>query len=457
MKNKIYQKLSALSLVLLVFSACEQAYFPQPPRAKVAQKTSTLQAAYVSTPPMAITDAYWKTADFLEVPFADLTDLNKNELYANGFLNMTGTYGGKATFNKGADPKLVMKAAYDNSKLYLYMEWVDSDMSPALESAFFSGPTDPLKTDSAGGWTSQGNSDKIALAFEIANASSAAGTFSDKGCAASCHNNKMQPSAGSVDIWKWDLAISEPLGYAVDMMTDATTGISNDAGTSMATRNKVTPGNPRSGPVYEWDGTEQSYTRPDGKTTNLDPAFYLLNKALFTGDVHKGDVVYHHPTYGCNHCHGENGDGVGSFGEATAFASTGFAGKYSRSNIISFSGNEEHTGKQYWQQVPTGSYDDLIAYIKGLGSLPGHYLTTPTGSSANVWSVSNVTRSKVNVIAPHTVYKVLLVRDLSTGNPDDAQFTAPQGKSFPFGVALMDHDGKNHIGSLKQILTFQSK
>jgi hypothetical protein len=68
-----------------------------------------------------------------------------------------------------------------------------------------------------------------------------------------------------------------------------------------------------------------------------------------------------------------------------------------------------------------------------------------------------VARTKVNTIAPHTVYKVILVRDLTTGNPDDIQFTTPEGKSYPFGMALMDNDGKNHIGSLKQILTFKSK
>ncbi len=448
-----HKALIIATLVLLIATSCQKEYFPQPPAPKVAKETTTLEATFAITPPLSLNDPFWKAADFLKVP---VIDLNKNMLYGDGLLNMTGTYNGYLSFNGGTDPKVVMKAAYDATKLYIYLEWIDSDISPAFEASFLNGPLDPLKSDTSGGWTSQGNSDKVSLAFEIANASSAAGTFSDKGCAASCHQNKMQPATGSVDIWNWDLAISEPLGYAKDMVTDGVNGFVNDAGTPMAVKNKTSANNPRSGPAYEWNGVEQTHIRPDGKSTNLDPAFFLLNKTAFLGDIIKGEKVYHNATYGCGHCHGEKGEGDGPTGEGTAFASTGFAGKYSRAMINTYSGNSDlHTGYSYWAQVPAADYDDLIAYIKGFGSIPGYYLTTPTGSNANVWSVSNVGRTKVNTAAPHTLYKVLLVRDLATGNSDDAQFLLPKGKSFPFGLALMDNDGKNHIGSLKQILTFK--
>jgi hypothetical protein len=49
---------------------------------------------------------------------------------------------------------------------------------------------------------------------------------------------------------------------------------------------------------------------------------------------------------------------------------------------------------------------------------------------------------------------VLFVRKLNTSNPDDAQFINPTGKSYPFSVALMDNDGKNHIGSQSETITF---
>jgi hypothetical protein len=452
MKLFFQNKLYILAGILGLATSCEKEFFPQPPSAKVAKETTKLEASFTATPPLSLSDAYWKTADYLNIP---LTDLSKNELYSDGFLNMTGTFKGLSSFNKGEDPKVMMKAAYDKTRVYIYIEWTDSDFSPEFAASIFNGPNDPLKPDTFRRWTSQGNSDKVALAFDIANASSATGTFDVVGCAASCHQNKMQTATGSVDIWNWDLALSDPLGFARDMMTDGTKGLHDDEGDNLASQNKIIQGNSRSAPIFEWDGTQQSYKRPDGKITLLDPGFYLLNKTPYIGDLDKGDKIYHDADYGCNHCHGEFGGGVGTIGEATAFASTGFAGKYSRASIKSYSASELHPGLSYWQKVPAANQDDLIAYIKGLGSIPGYYLKDPTGSSANIWSVSNVVRGRINTGSVHTNYKVILVRDLTTGNADDVQFLSPKGKSFPFGVALMDHDGKNHIGSLKHLLTFK--
>ncbi len=457
LKMKIFfnPKILAILTIILLFTACEKAYFPQPPRPKVSIQTADLEASYATTPPITLANAYWKTADYIKVTVGDL---NTKSLYPDGLLNMTGTYNGINSFNNGkTDPNVIMKAAYDDKKVYLYIEWTDNDYSPNLEASILNGPSDPLKTDNPDGWTSQGNSDKVSLAFDISGATSAAGTFAEKGCAASCHNGKMQPASGSVDLWNWDLAVSEPLGYAKDMITNATTGLDYDAGTAMMVRNKVIPGDPRSAPMYEWDGSEQRCGRPFGDSSKLDPAYYLYKKTAFIGDIVNGDMVYHNETYGCFHCHGEHGEGDGPTGEGTAFANIGFAAKWSRAGIKDFSGKSEHTGFTYWAQVPTNVQDDMIAYMKALGSIPGYYLVNPTGSQANIWTVSNVTRGKINTFNPHTVYKVLLVRDLTNANSDDIQFASPEGKSYPFGIALMDNDGKNHIGSLKQTLTFKSK
>jgi hypothetical protein len=125
--------------------------------------------------------------------------------------------------------------------------------------------------------------------------------------------------------------------------------------------------------------------------------------------------------------------------------------------IKNFASSNSHDGHTFFNDVPLSSQDDLIAYIKGLASLPGQYLTQPGGSNADIWSVSNINRTKLNIYAAHTVYKILLVRNLTTNNSDDIQFSSPEGKAFPFGLAIMDNDGKNHIGSLKEILTFKSK
>lgn len=453
MKLNYNYKAFIVVLVAMLFVACEEEFFPAPPKPKTAKETTTLEASYIATPPITLSDAYWKTANYLKVP---VIDLNKNLLYPNGYLNMTGTYGGLTSFNAGVNPNVIMKAAYDNTKMYVYIEWTDNDLSPASFASILNGPEDPLKTDTAGGWTTQGNSDKVALAFDINNATSAAGSFSTVGCAASCHSNSMQTLSGSADIWNWDLATSEALGYAHDLNTNNASGLTNDLGNIMAILNKSTSA-ARTAPSFEWDGTEQTVTRPDGKSTSLDPGYYLVNKTPFIGDIESGKSVYHNAVYGCNHCHGDFGEGNGPFGDGTAFASVGFASKYSRASIKTYSSSDLHTGKPYWNQVPVNKQDDLIAFIKGMGSLPGYYLTTPNGSSADVWSVSNVTRSRLNTISPHTTYKIILVRDLVTNNADDAQFNLTTSKTYPFGIALMDNDGKNHIGSLKQTLTFKDK
>ena len=203
------------------------------------------------------------------------------------------------------------------------------------------------------------------------------------------------------------------------------------------------------------DGVEQIYTRPDGKGTTLHPAFFLKNKIPFTGDPKLGYFVYHDAVYGCNHCHGDNGLGGGPNGDGTAFNTPLTNGKMSRAGMMNYAANPNHDGSTYYNQVSVADRDNLMAYIRGLSSLPGYFLTTPTGSNTDVWSVSNVPRSNIKPQNGHTLYQVLLIRSLATNNSDDVQFSSPAGKTYPFGIALMDNDGLNHIGSLKQELTFK--
>lgn len=445
------KKVFFVFVLLMVIIACEKEYFPQPLPPKVAKQTNTLEVSYSAVVPLVVNNKFWKEADFIHV---NMQNLNTDSLYGDGLLNMTGTKSGLISFNSGKDPDVTMKAAYDISKLYIFIQWTDNSLNPSQGNSILDGASDPSKpAESPLGWTSQGNTDRVALAFDIGGASGSAGTFVEKGCAASCHNNQMKTSYGKVDIWHWDLASSDALGYANDMICDATSGLSNDVGTAMSSRNKFDVNDNRSAPAFEWDGTSpQMVTRPDGKKVALDPAFYLFNKAPFKGNVVAGKEVYHNSS--CGHCHGENGEGGdGEYSVGSAFNNIGFARKYSREGIKTFSSSEAHEGASNFNSLGTGPQDDLIAFIKGLGSLPGYYLTTPTGSSADVWSVSNVSRARIE--GAHTVYQVILIRDLVTPNADDIQFSSPNGKSFPFGIALMDNDGKNHIGSFKETLTFK--
>ena len=431
--------------ILLFFNSCETAFFPPPPKPIVPLQTDSLEATFVTTAPSSINASYWKKADYIKVT---AEDLSKNNLYGDGLLNLTGTFNGLTQFNQGSDPEIKMKAAYDNQKVYILMEWTDSDIDVSSSSWLHNGPVDPLKSDTAGGWTSQRNSDKVSLAFEINAASSAAGNFSNVGCLASCHNGAMQPQSGLVDIWNWDLALSEPMGYALDMNTDATTGFADDAGQNTYARNNIGTTN-RSGPEYEWDGVLQSILRPDGSTTILDPAYFLINKTAFLGDIELGDTLY---TFACASCHGSIGQG----GDGPPL-NVPAANRRSRQSIMDFSGTFDHTGATYFNDLTTAQQVDVVAKLKALAGVPGNFLRSPNGSASDISALSNVFVSNITNEQNHTVYKVLLTRNLETNNADDVQFSQPEGKAHIFGIALMDNDGKNHIGSAKQTIYFKLK
>lgn len=435
-------------LLLLSFTtSCEHDYYHPPTPLKVGKETPVLEASYTTATPITLAAAYWKNANWKKVT---ANDLSTSKLYSDGMLNMTGTYNGKTNFNNGSSPEIIMKAAYDEQKIYLLVEWRDSDFSPAIASSTWDGAADPLKPDTAGKWTSQNSSDKLALAFDISNAANSAGIFSAVGCAATCHNNSittMKPTGGKADLWSWDFAISEPLGYARDMVIDASAGIADDAGQSMLVRNKVDVNNNRSAPAYEYNGIEQYVTRPDGKTVRADPAFFLLNKTPFTGDPSKGKDVYYNSVYGCAHCHSPAE-------EAPSFQSP-TVNRRSRAQMADKA--ENHDGASYYFQVPVSERDNLMAYIRGLGSLPGYYLTTPTGSNADIWTVSNLKLLSIDILKANTKYQVLFIRNLLTVYDDDVQFSNPEEKEFTFGIALMDADGKNHIGSNNETLKFLKK
>ncbi len=444
-----------------LMTACEKEYLyepPPPPPPDVSEQTATLEAVLVTTPPDKVTSKYWKTADYLKVTAADVS---KMHLYSDGFLNMTGTYGGLTDFNGGNDPGLTLKAAYDQNNLYILAEWTDSEVDASNGSWRFNGPTDPLKPDTTGGWTSQRNSDKLAFAFEVDAASSNLGTFTNVGCAASCHSvagiPAMHPASGKVDLWNWSLATSNPMGYAHDEVANGISR-SNDAGLPSATRNAAGP-TARSGPAWEWDGvgglTCQVVILPLGGTSYLNAGFYLLNKMPFSGDIQAGNALFHNDTIAeCKNCHGQNGGG----GSAAALTLISYNQK-SRSELENAMNNEPDM-IPYWGPLSSTQRNDIIAFLRGLSGVPGYFLNTPSGSCADITAASNVSPVDVkNALNPstnqHTKYQVLLIRKLQTGNNDDIQFAPATQKTVTFGVALMDNDGINHIGSAKETLTFK--
>jgi len=452
-------KISLGVMLMIVAGSCEKDYYfvsPPPPLPPTSEQTSTLEAVYVSTSPSAINSSYWKTADYLKV---NSSNVSINNLYGDGLLNMTGTFAGLTSFNNGNDPGLFLKAAYDANNLYILAEWVDSTVNASNSSWLWKGPADPLKTDSNGSWTSQRNCDRFAMAFEISTASSSAGNFSNVGCAASCHNigsnNVMYPSSGKVDLWNWNLASSAPLGYVQDMVANSDS-IADDSGQKMYIRNS-SGSTDRSGPAYEWDGTSQSVTLANGQPATLDQAFYLFNKTPFTGDIHRGDSIYHRTTApgDCASCHGDYGEGGSGGGPINLIRYN----KKSRTELMLGMDNVSDMGA-YWTPLNATDRNDIVAYLRGLSGVPGYYLTNPDGSNADIKAVSNVSALNIfNAMNPstnhHTKYQVLITRKLRTNNADDVQFDVPANRTYKFGVALMNNDGKNHVGSTIETLTFK--
>lgn len=443
-----------LSIILLGIHSCTDDYFvPFPiPVPEVPLETVNLEATYVSSPPTSVNSIYWQEADYSKVV---MTDLSTHNLYSeDGLLNVTGTYNGVESFNGGADPELILKAAYDDINLYMLIEWTDSYLDASRSSWLWNGKPDPLKPDSANGWTSQRNDDKLALAFEIEPTSGPSGIFSNVGCVATCHQGTMKPETGNVDIWNWSLALSEPLGFAFDMHADQDSGLVFDEGQISFTRNITIAGDNRSGPVYEWSGATQEFTNLSGANVILDPAYYLVEKIPFTGNISYGEKLYFDENKGCFHCHGEDGNGNGDIDNGPAFTNVRM-NRFSRENLINLASSPNHTGQTYFNKLSDSEQQDVIAKIRGFAGVPGFILNMPESANADLLSGSNQLLARLD--SDNANYKVLLIRKLNTEKENDVVFDVSVSSSYTFGIALMDNDGKNHIGSSYESLIFLEK
>ena len=449
--------LFAFILVVVLVNSCVKDTVYVPP---VPVETITLEAKKVSEPPLAITgiNTYWKTADYLTV---NVSNKSTGILYSDGLLNMTGTYSGMNAFR--GNPELKLKAAYDNENLYILAEWTDPQINLSFKNWYFNGPGDILKSsESSNGWTSQRNSDGIALAFEIDQAAGPAGNFVTVGCAASCHsagiNSNMRPDVGKIDFWNWKLARSG-MGYAQDMVA-IKDSLADDSGTKLYERNSIGSTN-RSGPAYEWNGTSQDITLPNGQAVTLNPAFYLLDdhKTAFVGNVSQGDMIYHRTSKpgDCLSCHGSNGNGIGTEGEG-AVLNIPFINTKSRATL-KYNMDRVEAMPSYWSGLDSIDRENVIAYIRSLSGVPGEYLKKPSGSNADITVVNNVSPIDIRNASQFSLlpkkYMVLFIRKLKTNNPDDIQFDLSVSTSYKFGIALMNNDSRNHVGSNLEILNFK--
>lgn len=433
---------------------------------------TVLQVRSVSTAPTGIDDAVWQTVAALQVQLDEginVSNQSGGQLYGDGELNMTGTFNGLTDFNDGSPANLSLKAVHTSTDLFILAEWDDSEFNVDRRRWLFDGPTDPLKpNEAAAGWTSQLNDDKIAFAWAVSTAdqitSSVAGqsqSFATRGCMASCHTTPsgldMRPGQGTVDIWHWKTSRSEPLGFVNDQVSNETTGRTNDSGQAIENRNRPQGGNNRSGPAVIWDGTTQTIPSGPRQGSTLDPAVILLTGhtvSIGTASADRGKTAYQNS---CSACHGATGGG----GAGPALNTLAIA----RTSNATLSGDTavgSHPGAAAFNALPSiGSdgapgQDDLLLFVRGFAGIPGYSLTIPDGSNADVTTDSNLSYTNFTSLteARTEPYRLMIRRALSTGNGDDAQFTATAGQQSVFGVALMDNDGKNHVGSNYEVMEF---
>lgn len=392
------------------------------PAPKVSQPTTTLEAHYTTTPPNTLTSSYWKTANYL--PITSQNIVTGQVSATDGLYNIGGTFHGLTDFNKGKNPKVTMKAAYDDANIYLLVSWKDTTFNMSNANWVFNGPVDPNKSGPTTGWTSQRSDDKMMLAFDM--------------------------GSSQHDVWNWSLALSEPLGYAIDMIKN-NSGTNTDAGNKSYVRN-IAGTDDRSGPQYQWDGVQQQLTRTPGGLTILDPGFYLLTKMNFVGDALAGDVLFQN---NCTRCHGVNADGNGVDEQAAALNTPGFMNRYTKSSFVAFASSGSHDGSTDFSALTSTEIDNVFARLRGYSGIPGYYLQTPNGNNSDVHALSNIQLAKID--GNNTKgYSVLLIRALNTGNADDIIFNPSVGQ-YQFNINLSDNDELNSIGSINQTLTFKPK
>lgn len=410
------------ALICLLAAGCTY-YENDPVKAPVTEKsdpTTTLEAHYVTDAPNKVSATYWKSADYL--PLTVQNQVTGQVQVPDGLFNMSGTYGGLTTFNSGKEPRVRMQAAYTTDSIYILVSWMDTLYNASHSNWIYDGPSDPNKAGSTTGWTSQRADDNFLIAFDM--------------------------GSSKRDIWNWSMALSEPLGYAIDMI-DNGTGSTTDAGNVMYVRNATS--NNRGGPQYEWNEVTQELSRkPAGKTT-LDPAFYLFNKRPFTGDIVAGDAVYQAD---CAECHGPKGDGNGTGTESGPILnSPGQFTKQTFSAFDSYVKSSLHQGAIHYPTDPTEQID-LFARMRAFSGIPGYYLQNPTGSSSDIRAMSNAVIA--NIPKYNKKYQVLLVRALNTSQSDDIVLN-PATVTYSFNFSVRDNDLINQIGSNNQILTFKPK
>lgn len=410
---------------LIIGCETDKRYPPQGYIPNTAKATTQLEAQYFWTPQDKINSSYWKDANFVELA---LSDIETRNLYGDGYLNMTGTYYGIESFNRGRDSEAKLRAGYDDEYLYILIEWKDTTTNASFMTWKWQGSEDIIKDDSTAGWTSQKNQDNVTLLFN-------------------------KDDGSGKDAWKWSLAYTAPFDMALNLDADNNGAINNIV--IPAVRNASSEGS-RVGPAFEWDGARQEIVMDDGSIKILDPAFYLLdeNKMPIPGDIKAGETVFNKTAH-CSSCHGPNGNGQYEGETDGGPIDSEFSNKYTREGLVDYISSSSHEGSagKYWGQIqnnPT-QIENLITHLRGIAGVPGHILILP--KEKEIATLTNISLGGID--RKNTIYKVLFKRKLESLNAEDVNF-APN-KSYKISVKFSDNDDINSVGSSEIELIFKSK
>ncbi len=346
--------------------------------------------------------------------------------------------------NPGPPLYISMKAVYTEQYIFLLAQWAD-DMPNSLKDQFiYVGPSlsDPIVTCvDVGGvtvcdslyregdvdsltvsswWSTFGDDDKFALAFQMSPASGNGGTFDDIGCQVACHGSSQDGfgalDEGRLDLWYWMAGRTNPArnkfypldpaddpihgvpGYFDDLYFDQLGGLIPDEGQPCFCRNTYLDENvPRY--VYRID---------DDIVMDRDPP---RNRWLESGLPNNGiDQSYlwrEKPTV----------------------------------NVEHFGPSDVDNESVMPDPRPWVTYD----------MAPGYWLTYPSESRADV-------RGQGNFDDDNGIWVLEIARKLNTNYPNqDVIFDPDSGERYAFTVSLFNGTTEEHWGSETQYLTFGSR
>jgi hypothetical protein len=347
----------------------------------------------------------------------------------------------------GTPRYLSMKAVYNDTHLYLLLQWNDPAadelrdqfryLGPTLsepivtcshvggttvcDSLYRTGPQDSLQSPSW--WEQFGDDDKLALAFEVAPSGTGGESFENVGCQAACHAGAAIPFGalgyGRLDVWYWLAGRTNPVrnifnlsdnpkdptqglpGYLDDWYADQIAGLVADDGWPCYLPN-FEPGSHV--PAHTYRTKEDHYYKPSNPDQCLNTFLgdCIVNNGVPWAYLWRDFPTVYYPPFGAR-----------------------------------------DTTNQTIQP-------DARKWVHG-DEVPGYWLTYPTDSRADV-------RGKATFDEDRGVWTLEVARRLRTPDPEhDVTFNPDDGKSYTFTVAVFDASTRRHWGSEPIVLRFGEK